>query len=82
MTIEIYVFSSRFPPLLALWLETFVLYIFEMNLKHLIEELFEHRNTNSFELSVRLFYLGKTNKDIRVQFNVKQSSIPKLQSHP
>ena len=43
MTINIYVFSSRFPPpFLALWLE-----------------IFEHRNTNSFKLSVCLFYLGK-----------------------
>ena len=31
----------------------------KQKLEHLIEEIFEHRNTNSFKLSVRLFYLGK-----------------------
>ena len=51
-------------------------------IKHLIEEQFEHRNTNSFKLSVCLFYLGKLNKDLSVQFSAKQSSTTKLQSHP
>ena len=61
------------PPLLA---------YLRNKIKHLIEEPFEHRNTNSFKLSVCLFYLGKTDQDIRVQFNANHSSNSKLQSHP
>ena len=51
----------NFPPpcvLVTLPFE-FKKYIFETKLKHLIEETFEHRNTNSFKLSVCLFYFGK-----------------------
>ena len=49
MTLEIYV-SLCFPsPLLALWLETFILkYIFEINFVIRILETIPHRNTNNF----------------------------------
>ena len=52
--------------------------VFHMKFKHLIEDQFEHRNTNSFKLLVCLFYLGKLYKDLRVQFNAKQSSTTKF----
>ena len=48
------------------------------NLKHLIEDQFEHWNTNSFKLSVCLFYLGKLWMELRVQFNAIQSSTSKF----
>ena len=47
-----------------------------------VKSLCKSKDKNSFKFSVHLFYLGKTNKDIRVQFNAKQSSISKLLSHP
>ena len=43
----------------VLVIHTYLVYL-RNEIKHLIEELFEHRNTNSFKLSVRLFLFGKT----------------------